>query len=239
LVQDSTIERLGRVEAARSDASIAIEGLTFERAVETRPDSDPAEVWFIAIETDARRWDALARIETIPAIRAAAGLRPDQVTVIADDPANPLLRLRLLRAGVSLVLSASQVRRASSWFAALDGSLGAASVEVRDFERAILSIGRSSDPASALRWIAEEGYQAAFTGARTQEGTGLSRRAILRIRTEVTRRGDLYVPASHDTGGSMRPSQVAHWRDVVAFVNLARAASPADDVDLPRCCGQD
>lgn len=229
VVHGDEIERIGRQEVARRaglDGIVA--GAPSEVPALVAGADGPVRI-VLFVTPDHRRWDRYAAIEEVAeaaATVAATGGRPWALVPIVDHRVNPLVKLRLQRLGASTAISKQAVTSAQGWIDVLTGAIEGDDITRVSHGLSLLAVGRRSDPAAALRWIEQKGWESAFRPGVTQGSSGLTRRQALHLRREVTRLGDLEVPPARWGGGPDRNVGLPFWRDVVDFVNVARGASP-------------
>lgn len=230
IVDDDDIERLGRAWLARSvlaDASVDV--ATTDEAM-AWPDRRWAgtNMLLVSVRPQPRGWDRYVTLRAIrSASRASAAIR--RVVALVPDIDDPLLRIRLARAGTDELFATSQLRCASSLSAMLDGQTIGAAPMPSAFELSIRGVGPDTDPDAVLQALACPDVRRAFGPAVSQATSGLSRRRIMRLRAQVAAAGDLLTPVLRSTGGPIRDTSLPTWREVVAYVNSARGAhlSPA------------
>ena len=168
-------------------------------------------------------WDRFSLVDQLDELtRNHPGLR---VVGLLRSPLNPVVSLRLHLAGVSEIYDGASRRSAAALrdLALVTSSRAAPSPDYRELAR--LGIGRRCDPARALALVATPELRRALDTNLSQRATGLSRRAVERIRRVVSAAADLRPCPSSSTGGAHRDLSLPTWRQVIDFVEMARGAT--------------
>ena len=224
IVERNEVGRLGRVAVARralgprwvvSGAEPAAPG--GESAALGATTIEMADAVLAVVQADGAGFD---RFDVVADLRAWAvptgdGDRP--WTVAAVDSDNPLLRVRLAAAGVDRIVGLARVSVSAP------GSFEAA-ISTRSESVARLDTGAAlgTEPDAVLDYIVRHQLEAAFEPGLSQADTGLSRRAVLRIRRVIAELGAIRPSLDRYTGGADRRIDLPTWRDIVTYVNCAR-----------------
>lgn len=189
---------------------------------------DPVDLVFAAIRPDLTGWDRFATIPLLGRVRPAlaAGGR---VAALLLGPAigNPLLRLRLHRAGVDELLSRPHVSTEAALRSLVTGELQGMAPKPSNRELALAGVGPDADPEALITWVLEKAegnpaYLRAFDPLRHQNQSGLSRRQAINLRTQLARRGRVVADPSRMAGGPVRDQSLPRWSEVVTVTNLCR-----------------
>ena len=234
VVEDDEVERLGQAAALLSaDPELDVQSCSTseaERLVDGGELPLTGSVVLMGIRPTGDDFDRYPSVAALRRLRLVAdhGCR---MVGIHRQPCNPLVAMRLARAGLSAMVDSTAARSGRQLLELING--GAGGCWARDLEPtsrglAQLGVRESTDPDGAIDYVTANGYQAAFTPGTGQTETGLSRRAIMRARRDIGEIAGLVPDVHRATGGMWRPSQLPTWRSVVGYVNLARGLQPIE-----------
>ena len=167
---------------------------------------------------------------TMAAFRQSLGPRTATVGVVESAGFhNPVLRLRVERAGIERVVDASTVRTVDDMHSVATDSSAATPTRPSDVELLSAGVTRGSDPDAVVAWVLDrlsgplaESYRRAFDPRITQAACGLSRRQAHTLRVRVAGLGRIRPSQSCSGGGPVRDRSLPRWNEVVAVVNLCR-----------------
>lgn len=222
VIEADEIERIGRLSVLDRAGCSVVDAATPDEAAEWgESDWRRLDVLLLGLAPDHSQWDRYGHLEIA---RAAHEAHPNlRVVALHAASMHPLVRVRLDLAGVRRACPSNLARTAQSLADlvhprphAVDRARKAAC----DVRGAI--VGAHTDPTAVLKCVVDDDLCEVFDHADTQADTGLSRRAIIRIRSCVTRLGDLSVPSGYFTGGPCADRSMPSWRAVVDYVNCAR-----------------
>lgn len=225
VIEADEIERIGRLSALGSAGCNVVDAGSPEDAADwTEADWRRFDVVLFGLAPDRREWD---RYWFLDVARTAHEIHPNlRIIGLHHSAMHPLVRPRLVAAGIKRAWPARLARTSSALVGLLTprpheaddpGSFGP------DLRAAV--VGPRTDPSAVLDYVATEGLSEVFDHADTQADTGLSRRAIIRVRRRITELGDLSVPSGFATGGPCVDRSLPSWRAVVDYVNFARGCA--------------
>lgn len=222
VIEHDEIERIGRVAALGSSGCSVVDAASIQEAADwSGADWRRFDVVVFGVCADHTAWD---RYWCVDVARTARAEHPNlRIVGLHDHLVSPLVQVRLAHAGLQRLWAARQTRTANALASLVSARRHEADghtfgcVDVRG-----VVVGRKSDPAAVLDWVAAEGLTDVFDNTETQADTGLSRRAIIRVRRKITELADLSVAAGFATGGPDVDRSLPSWRSVVDYVNRAR-----------------
>ncbi|MEO6987570.1 MAG: hypothetical protein ABI239_02890 [Aquihabitans sp.] len=194
------------------------------------------DVLIAVVRRDPASWDRYRSLHSVGDLRAhvPAGTR---IVAVAEpvEAADPLLGLRLHRAGVGDVLTMRHVQSVERIATLAAGEMVGRDACPHPGALSSMFVGRRSDPAQVLDLITRLGqrdpsYLRAFTPGLAQSHSGLTRRRAHTLRCKIAKIGDLSPDPSRRTGGPVRDESIPRWSQVVPFVNQIRGWRPDDDV---------
>lgn len=194
------------------------------------------EVVIAVVRRDVSSWDRYRNLHAAGDLRSHLPASTRIVAVAgAADAANPLLGLRLHRAGVDDLLTMRHVQSFERLAAVAGGQMTGRDPRPAPEALAPAFVGRRSDPSQVIDLIArlslrDPAYLRAFTPGMAQSASGLTRRRAHTLRVKVAKIGDLSPDPSRRTGGPIRDESVPRWSQVVPFVNQIRGWRPEDEV---------
>lgn len=224
IVERNEVGRLGRVAVAQRalGAGWQVAGLRpSDLADGMRTDTDlgpgiPGVILAI-VGPDGPAFDRFDLVAGLGSLRTVTseGVRPRVVAAVDSD--NPLLRVRLAAAGVDRIVGLSQV-------SVSEPGVFAGAICIADGSAARSGLGASlgTDPDAVLDYVVRHHLEAAFEPGLSQAKTGLSRRAVQRIRRDIAGLGGIRPSLDRYTGGADRSVDLPTWRDIVTYVNCAR-----------------
>jgi hypothetical protein len=225
IVERNEVGRLGRVAVAQRALGagwrITGAGPASERDGMAEGDVTPAgervDVVLAVVGPDGPAFDRFDLVTHLRAwaVRTADGDRPWIVAAVDSD--NPLLRVRLAAAGVDRIVGLSEVSVSAPGVFA-----GAVSGSDESAARPGPGAPLGTDPDGVLEYVARHHLEAAFEPGLSQAETGLSRRAVQRIRRDIAGLGGIRPSLDRYTGGADRSVELPTWRDIVTYVNCAR-----------------
>ena len=194
------------------------------------------DVLIAVVRRDPTSWDRYRSLHAAGDLRAhvAATTRVVAVTGAAE-ATNPLLGLRLHRAGVDDVLTQRHIQSVERLAAVASGHMVGLAPCPAPEALTPGFVGRRSDPTQVIDLInrmalRDPAYLRAFTPGLAQSSSGLTRRRAHTLRVKIAKLGDLSPDPSRRTGGPVRDESVPRWSQVVPFVNQIRGWRPEDDV---------
>lgn len=218
------IERFGRVAALRSLGWRA-EGVASDDLDGSYCQLGDFDVVLFGVASDRDSWDSYKAIEAVERLRRTP-TEPRVLGVVAALD-NPLLGVRLARAGVHVLWHRDDLQTVARLGGAVSGELVGYEPQPISCVLGRIGVGPRTNPAAVLDYVRSEGIDAAFAVGLTQSDTGLSRRRIMRIRRDITDLADLRTAAARGCGGPVRNMSQPTWSEVVAYVNLARGNTNA------------
>lgn len=243
VVDDGEVGRLGRA-AALEVAGHRPTAMGWEEAgrLAGAPGSTDVDLVLAGLRPDPTAWDRYHTIGTLARLRWSLDRSPEVIAIVWGSAINnPLLGLRLARAGVGRMVSASEVACARSLDALVRNPTAGRSPTPSGHELACVGVGPDSDPEAALEWVLERashpergsGYLKAFDPAYAQNTCGLSRRQAHHLRAWLSRTADILPSVSRNGGGPVRDTSMPRWSEVVTVVNLCRGLDDVDAVEAP------
>ncbi len=193
-------------------------------------------VLLAVVRRDPTSWDRYRSLHEAGDLRTfvPAGSRIVAVTGAAE-ATDPLLGLRLHRAGVDDVLTKRHIQSVDRLDAMASGQM--VGLPPCPAPEALTPgfVGRRSDPTQVVDLInrmalRDPAYLRAFTPGLPRSSSGLTRRRAHTLRVKIAKLGDLSPDPSRRTGGPVRDESVPRWSQVVPFVNQIRGWRPEDDV---------
>jgi hypothetical protein len=182
----------------------------------------------VVVEADGTgfdRYDVTAAIVKLQSGQAWA--RP--AILAARSGLNPLLDVRLLQAGAQTLIPIDHIARSDDGriLAVFEECLAAGSSERRSARSAAGELAdvakvAGTDPTAVLDYVVSRDLEPVFDPHLAQADLGLSRRAVMRIRRDISALGGIRPSLNRYTGGAERNIELATWREVVAYVNWAR-----------------
>ena len=226
VIDDCEIERLGRATALeRLGHAVTVSSWSEFEAAPAIPTS--CEFVLAVVRPDLTAWDRYRSIQSLGLVRSMVGRRCRVVAgLAASGLANPLVRLRLHRSGVTEVVAYASLPDGRSLANLLDRCLPTQASAPSPMDLALVGVGANSDPSSVVEWVlsaAEEtpSVLQAFEPNVQQNQTGLSRRQALRLRARLTDLGAVQATRGQG-GGPARDCSLPRWSEVIAIVNLCR-----------------
>lgn len=256
VVDDNEVERLGRRLVLES-AGYSCSAVPWEAVTEDRPDKpdrpDRPILWtqvdlvLASVRPDGSEWDHYAAIGRVADLRDRVGPNCRLAVVLNTEAmTNPLLGMRLSRAGVTEILHSAQVGGRMGLDSVASGRTPGRDPQPPTQVLKRHRIGPRSDPTAVIEKIVDlgesnEAYYLAFSPGYRQNECGLSRRQAHTLRVHMSRLGDLQPDPARSMGGPERDHSLPHWSEVVAFVNLCRgwdALAEVTDLDEWRLAGR-
>lgn len=226
VIDDCEIERLGRAAAlAQLGHEVSVSSWSEFDAAPAVPAS--CEFVLAMVRPDVTSWDRYRSIQNLGLVRSMVGKRCRVVAgLAASGLANPLVRLRLDRAGISEVVAGTALPDGQSLAKLLDRRLRVQAPAPSPMDLALVGVGATCDPSSVVAWVlgaAEETpcLLQAFEPNVQQNQTGLSRRQALRVRARLAELGAVHATRTQG-GGPARDCSLPRWSEVIAIVNLCR-----------------
>ena len=238
IVDDREISRLGR---AAVFTGMGLEPVVsswdhIEAAIDQgRIEVDRVGLVIASLRPNVESWDRFGAVGTLAKLVAAAPASA-RIVALLRGPAidNPMLGLRLARAGVHRVVasgeasSTEQIRRLVE-----DPSVGWAPAPSHS-DLALLSVAPATDPEAVVAWVMDrlladpdaEAYRNAFRPGVAQNACGLSRRKAHSMRVRLTALGRLAVSPARFGGGPIKDCTLPRWTEVIAIANLCRGYDP-------------
>ena len=228
VIESDEIERIGRLSVlANAGCNVVDAGSPEDAAQWSEADWRRFDVLLFGVTPDHGQWD---RFGTLAVAAAAHEAHPNlRMIGLHSTGIHPLIRVRLAQTGLARVWPARLARTAEALVGLVNPRPHEADKPRRmapDLYGAVA--GPRSDPSAVLAYVQAEGLTEVFDHVDTQASTGLSRRAIIRLRRRITHLGDLSVPSGYATGGPCVDRSLPSWRSVVDYVNSARGG--ADDL---------
>lgn len=231
LVEDGDIGRFGR-SAALEQGGHRVEATRWNDLEEWAGGQAP-DLLVAVLRPDEGRWDQYHRIASLARLTAVLG--PDVAVAAVVEPAaftNPLLTLRLQRAGAQRVASETALRNVGDMLALVDGG-AAVPAQPTEIDLKLAGVQRGCDPDAVIAWVEErfrgplaDAYRRAFDPCVTQAQSGLSRRQAHTLRVRLSALGRIRPNPGYSGGGPVRDCTLPRWNEVVAVVNLCRGFSP-------------
>jgi DNA-binding NarL/FixJ family response regulator len=219
IVDDDLWIRNGRAQAlATVDAIDVVATLDHAQAI------DAAGLWESVDVALVDAWDHRAGFDRFPGVAVVETIRrartPAETTiiVITGHVVNDMLRLRMAEAGADYFYGHDDVGGVAELVAVVTEPGSDHRPEVPAETMRGLGVLPGSRPNAALAWIRDEGFDAAFSG-ESQKALPVSRRAIMRIRREISAIARVAEP--QPTGGT-HDARWPDWQHVVRFVNRVR-----------------
>lgn len=236
IIEDADIGRLGRraaLEAAGHDVT-EMRWADAAEAVGSPAGIEAHDVLVAALRPDDTSWD---RYPVLPTLSAVTGMLGPSVTALGLlwDSAidNPLLRLRLLRAGLGQIADGAAIRTIEDMHDLVTGSGPARPVRPPDADLVLAGVSPGADADGVVDWVLDrlagasgEAYANAFDPRCTQNACGLSRRQAHTLRVRLAALGRIRPNVLHTGGGPVRDRSLPRWNEVVAVANLCRGADP-------------
>lgn len=227
VIEDGDVGRLGRTAALES-AGHEVQACRWLE-LEGFGGLGPFDVVVAVLAPDRSAWDRYAMLP--PLAKVVDGLTDTRVVGLLDGGAmaNPVLRLRLVRAGVEAVVRGADVRSVDDMHRLVTDP--AVTVPCRPSEIDLLAAGVTSgcDPDAVVGWVLErldgplsDAYRNAFEPGFTQNACGLTRRQAHTLRVRLSKLGRIRPNPGYSGGGPERDRSLPRWSEVVAVVNLCR-----------------
>ena len=197
---------------------------------------DDVDVLIAVIRRDPTSWDRYRSLHEAGDLRTRVDASTRIVAITgAAEATNPLLGLRLHRAGVDDVLTQRHVQTVDRIVAVASGQMVGLPPCPPPEALTPGFVGRRSDPTQVVDLInrmalRDPAYLRAFTPGLPQSASGLTRRRAHTLRVKIAKLGDLAPDPSRRTGGPIRDESIPRWSQVVPFVNQIRGWRSEDDV---------
>lgn len=221
LGEDEWVRR-GMASALRDEGGVAVGSGGLDEAGVRR--AIGARLVIVDVATP-ERWDRWSGFELL------AGIGSGPAVVVCSTGADAVLfRARAVEVGAVAVHDLRHLRTVEALLR-LVADPGAGSLPFPSpAALATVSVEPGSRPGAALAAVRAAGAEEACGDGLPLMRSGLTRRAALRIRSEVTGTAGLRTERAWATGGPERDLSLPTWRELVRFVNRARgAASEFDD----------
>jgi hypothetical protein len=177
-----------------------------------------SDVVLFSVEcVDTSQWDHFAALTCFEALRETN----PSVIAVSTRPLGQLARLRLLEAGVTAVALRKTLNSLDDLRHAIenpDSPKYQLSVDPLALKR--VGLRPSSRINAGLKYLQDAGYADLFERGSSTESTGLSRRALITLRSIVSDIIDLR--ATDDAASPIVQRTVPAWRDIVDVVNRSR-----------------
>ncbi len=230
VVEADEIERIGRLSAlGNAGCNVVDAGSPDEATAWSESDWRRFDVLLFGVSPDHLHWD---RFWSLDVAHTARQVHPNlRIIGLYGVGVRPLVRFRLAQAGIKRVWPARRARTADALVDLVTPRSheadrpGLISPDIRG-----AVVGPHTDPTAVLEYVTSEGLTDVFDHTDSQAATGLSRRAIIRLRRCISDLGDLSVPSGYATGGPCVDRSLPSWRSVVDYVNSSRGWS--DDLAL-------
>ena len=241
VIDDGGVGRLGR-SAALEAAGHRPTAMGWEEAgrLAGGRGSTRFDLVLAGLRPDPSSWDRYPMLATVSRLRESLDGRPEVVAILwGSAVGNPLLGLRLARAGVTRVVPAEVAACAASLHRVVTDPHVGRPPAPTSHQLACVGVGADSEPDAVVAWVMERaarpesgsGYRNAFDPAHAQNTCGLSRRQAHTLRVRLAQAGRILPSASRGGGGPVRDTSVPRWAEVVAVVNLCRGFEVADRPD--------
>ncbi len=233
VIEADEIERIGRLSAlGAAGCNVVDAGSPMDAVDWSDADWRRFDVVLFGVSPDSTSWD---RYWSLDVARTAHEVHPNlRIIGLHHAAMHPLVRPRLTQAGIKRAWPALRARTSYALVELLTPLPHEADESARfhpDVRGAM--VGPRTDPAAVLAYVEDEELNAVFDHTETQADTGLSRRAIIRVRRRITELGDLSVPAGFATGGPCVDRSLPSWRAIVDYVNSARGCAGTAGYALP------
>ena len=243
IIDDREISRLGRAAVL---TAMGLEPITaawdgVDRAVEEGGiDVDRVGFVIASIRPNVESWDRFGAVGTLAKLVAAAPASARIVALLRGSAIdNPLLGLRLARAGVHRLVPSSEASSTDQIRRLVEDPRTGWAPSPSNADLALLSVAPTTDPEAVVAWVMErlqsdpdaEAYRNAFNPGVAQNACGLSRRKAHSMRVRLSALGRLTVPPTRFGGGPVKDCTLPRWTEVIAIANLCRGYHP-DEAEL-------
>lgn len=241
VIDDGEVGRLGRA-AALAAAGHRPTAMGWEEAgrLADEPGSTVFDLALVGLRPDPTSWDRYRMLTTVGRLHEGLPGEPELVGLLWGSAIdNPLLGIRLARAGVSRVVSAPSVACRRSLHALVTDRRVGVSPRPTPHQLACAGVGPDTDPDALVSWVLDRAadpdrgraYLDAFDPAHAQNTCGLSRRQAHTLRVRLARAGRILPSVTRGGGGPERDLSLPRWSEVVAVANLCRGFEPTGPVE--------
>lgn len=231
VIDDGEVGRLGRA-AALDAAGHRTTAMGWEEAgrLSARTRSARFDLVLAGLRPDPTSWDRYSAIGTLRELGGVLEGPPELVALLwGRAVTNPLLGLRLARAGVSRVVEAGDASTIEELDRLVTSGTGRSPLP-DSLALALAGVGPGCDPEAVMAWVEDRAsdpeagpaYLRAFDPNYAQNTCGLSRRKAHNLRVRLARLADIPPASARSAGGPHRDTSLARWAEVVGVVNACR-----------------
>lgn len=237
LIEDGDIGRLGRKAAMETGGHEVVALRWSDLDGESTTDQPACDALLAVLTPDTSTWDRYPMLATLASLGDAQGPGVTTIAVLDAEAAdNPLIGLRLHRAGVDSVVTGAAIRTVEDMCRVISEVTATAPARPSDNDLRMVGVGPEADPDAVVSWVADrlrgplaDEYRNAFDPGVTQAASGLSRRQARTLRVRLSALGKICPNPSHSGGGPVRDRSLPRWTEVIGVANLCRGLSVEED----------